>query len=801
MVATALIQLLALLSTADSLAVRADTARAPVPRVVRTLDEIVVRSRLRDPLSSQSIRSVSREAFTRLPLDRASDAVALQPGVVGRAGELHVRGGRGGDLRVMLAGIPLEEAVRDRAIELPALAIESADLVSGGLDARAGGGLSGVLEYRTLDPPARPGGALQWQTSGAVTGRFDRIGARAGAPLGHSGLGAVASAEVALDDMGLPDLRTDNRRSVLGIPMGWRAGNRTLGHLKLTAGHVPRHAGLEIAASREVSRPFDPMWSLDGWTTLDVTPGLPRGPGFSPTELPGYERYRAADHKTITDDRRLVAILSADRVAGERRLSAAAGWSHARSITSLDGRDDERYATDGPFVVFGRANSAFSDPFYAYWGDEPFFQRRTSDSWFARADYEHIAPRGTRFAAGAGGRYDAVRLHELDSSVRGFGLDTLRSYEAYAPGGYAYGQLRWVFEGLVANLGLRGEAFTAGPQAERQSFPSAGHTQFSLSPRAGVTYPISVRSVFTASYIRLQQDPARDFLYDNRTYVTNRQPIGNPALVPATVVAYQAALRHELSEHWSTQATYFFDDLFGAIATRDASPGLGLATPLYRNADEGHSSGVEFSLLNDTPGARAEWTYTFLEAYGTISREEGVPYGDRLAPRPSSIGEHPLDWDRRHSLRMVLQLTRGTRWSLGWITEVGSPFPWTPRDRRQLDADVSRENSRRLGWDENTSFSLRYFPPRFSGRVTIGLEAHNLFDSRSDATATANGYPNPTINTTYDDYAAYRTETGRGGGAYWDDPNGDGNPQWVPVHDPRLFARPRSVRMVAGLSW
>ena len=64
------------------------------------------------------------------------------------------------------------------------------------------------------------------------------------------------------------------------------------------------------------------------------------------------------------------------------------------------------------------------------------------------------------------------------------------------------------------------------------------------------------------------------------------------------------------------------------------------------------------------------------------------------------------------------------------------------------------------------------------------------------------GYPNPVINTVYDDYSAYRTESGQGGGAFWVPTGiGTGTGYWVPVHDPRLFNPPRTVRISVGASW
>ena len=39
----------------------------------------------------------------------------------------------------------------------------------------------------------------------------------------------------------------------------------------------------------------------------------------------------------------------------------------------------------------------------------------------------------------------------------------------------------------------------------------------------------------------------------------------------------------------------------------------------------------------------------------------------------------------------------------------------------------------------------------------------NLFDWRGDVASTLDGFPNPAINTLFDDYSAYRTETGLDG--------------------------------------
>ena len=76
-----------------------------------------------------------------------------------------------------------------------------------------------------------------------------------------------------------------------------------------------------------------------------------------------------------------------------------------------------------------------------------------------------------------------------------------------------------------------------------------------------------------------------------------------------------------------------------------------------------------------------------------------------------------------------------------------------------------------------------------------------MFDFRGDQLATLSGYPNPTINTLYDDYGAHRGETGLGGGAYWDARDPDAPDAWVRVLDPRLGRAPRTVRFGFDARW
>ncbi len=782
-------------------AVADSTTEALLPRAAVRLQELVVRaSRLHDPLSSQTVHVIQSDLVRALPFDRVVEVLATRAGVVARGEELHVRGGRAGETHVTLNGIGLNEPRHGVPLELPSLAVREVDLVTGGLDADLGGGLAGVVAYRTQEPGERPGGELVWKTDGRLSTHYDQVGARLSSPL-PGGLGLVASGEATLDDTHLPMLRTESREQILGGSFGWRAQNRLLGHAKLTARAGVSRLALDVIANRRVTRPYDPMWSLDGYTSPCDDPFCVEGPVFSPTPQPGYSRYRAADHLAITDERGSASVLAWTHAGGPLLLRAAAGWRHANLVTSLDGRDDASYLVPERYPEFGLAESDKSQPFYAYRGDEPFFSRSTSDQWTVRGDVQHSTQRGGLIKAGVGLLYDRAELDEIDFTVQTPGVDSARAYRIWAPGGYAYAQGRWIFEGLVAHGGLRLEYFDPGPQADQQSFPiSGGGAVWSLSPRLGIAYPISVRDVFSLSYLRAFQNPERDFLYDTRARTTNQQPIGRPDLEPATMISYQAAVKHIFDPQWSLQAAVFYRDVYGQVGARDVSPENDVPQLHFRSEEDASVSGIEASLRQSAPEMFVELHYTYLEARGSASAEEGTPYGSQLGRRAEDISQHDLDWDRRHTFQFLAHREWPGLGSISWATFVGSGLPWTPRARRQVISDPALENSERLKWEENTSVAVRGDLP-WTDRITLGVEVRNLFDFRSEVAVTADGYPNPQINTLFDDYGAFRTETGRGGGAYWNDTDNDGIPGWIPVHDARLFAPPRTLRMTLNARW
>ena len=267
-------------------------------------------------------------------------------------------------------------------------------------------------------------------------------------------------------------------------------------------------------------------------------------------------------------------------------------------------------------------------------------------------------------------------------------------------------------------------------------------------------------------------------------------------LLPATSISYEAAVKHIFSTAWALQSSVFYRDVYGQIGSHDEDIAQGPVNLQYDDEDNGHALGFELAVHHTTGDhVRFDAVYTWLQAWGNESRPEGDPYGPIRSPEIPAIGTQPLSWDRRHSFALSGTWSSPV-WSFAWSTTVGSPLPWTPKERREMFTDLGVVNSRRFGWVESTNLSVGWSPPRALG-LQLGLEVRNLFDGRYERIATVDGYPNPVVNTLYDDYGAYRTETGKSGGAYWSTITDE----WIAVHDPRLYYPPRMVRASVGARW
>lgn len=147
--------------------------------------------------------------------------------------------------------------------------------------------------------------------------------------------------------------------------------------------------------------------------------------------------------------------------------------------------------------------------------------------------------------------------------------------------GGAYAQTKLEFQGMVANLGVRLDYFHAGGEwvsydaydrAFTAKFGAANleenlpteptDRQFSLSPRVGVSFPITVNSKLYFNYGHFRQilDPLQLFLVRSE-FFTQTAAIGNPNHPMPKTVAYEVGYEHNLFDQFLVRLAGFYRDV------------------------------------------------------------------------------------------------------------------------------------------------------------------------------------------------------------------------------------------------
>jgi outer membrane receptor for ferrienterochelin and colicin len=788
-------------------------------KVVKQIEEIEVRAEKRiDIKTSETKQFISAEKLKELPVDDLRAAVGVKAGVVTQGGELHVRGGRGGEVKFQYDGVDVTDPLGGRGPNIANLAVAGTEIRSGGFDAEYGNALSGVVSVNTREGTDQFRGEVRWDTDrygdpDKTFNNYDRFTFGFGGPTPIKKLTYYATYEGTFQDTYLASSMTKSTHTLLDfLQFGFRQNNTINTNLKLAYRANPRHKiTFETINNRTIATPYNHVWSREGYVkvTYDTLQGTPlritpRYGTWSATQDDSTFVYQNLPDHVPTFDNRYQQFTG----VWTNQLSDKSVWTtrvasvNFNTVNAVQGKEPWQYEIRSPEYWNGNtAPGSEENPYFATHGDFPDYDKQNSTTYTLKSDFSTRKVRQHTLKTGLEVKYNRVENLSLtlpNSENNGLPGATRSSFLNYNPEGSAYFQDRWEFEGLVLNAGLRYDMFTPGDQVATSDLPSGKRYKQQLSPRLGIAYPISDKDVLSFHYGRTYQTPSRNFVFENRGVGSAVNVQGNPDLEPETNIAYQAGVQHLFSRDISGQFSVFFKDIYGLLTARQ-KPDDPDQTRYWVNADYASARGFEASLIKSfSHKFSAEINYTYQIATGVASDpNQSLQFfnGGRLY---LPISEQPLNWDQRTTLSVQGVIRDPGKWGLRMLWIYGSGFPFTPTFRNDRRPDPLLENSRRQ--PANSSLTLdgdKYF--RIWGQnVTVFVDARNVLGVQNLSSIDQNTFPNPFLNTAGRDYLIYYTETGRAGGAYLKDTNGDGEADWVPVNDPRVFQEGRNVRM--GLS-
>lgn len=253
----------------------------------------------------------------------------------------------------------------------------------------------------------------------------------------------------------------------------------------------------------------------------------------------------------------------------------------------------------------------------------------------------------------------------------------------------AYAQNKLESEGMILNIGLRYDffdpktyvpsnpedpllqEFVDDPQNVGDIFDVLSRikgavkakTKQQLSPRVGVSYPITENDVLHVTYGHYFQLPELYYIYENLAYDLRgaHKYMGNPDLNEEKTIAYEAGLEHGFNDFFKLSITGFYKDITDLITYHKTFFGNSFYWR-YSNSDYARVKGFELAFTQRPwHGLSGVVTYTYQIARGRAS-DGYQTFQDNYDGRKPRTEDFPLDWDQRHTANVNLNYRVPADW-------------------------------------------------------------------------------------------------------------------------------------------
>jgi outer membrane receptor protein involved in Fe transport len=260
-----------------------------------------------------------------------------------------------------------------------------------------------------------------------------------------------------------------------------------------------------------------------------------------------------------------------------------------------------------------------------------------------------------------------------------------------------------------------------------------------LSPRIGLSHPITDRASLYFSYGHFFQNPDYNALYYNahKDLSTSLPLVGNPRVKAQKTVAYETGVKHQLTDNLAFDVTAWYKDITDLLSTLHITY-LSQDYVVFYNSDYASVKGIDLTLRRRQSGfLSGSIDYTYSVAKGNNSQPLGG-YVDAFTEEEIPHQEYFLDFDQRHDLSVNLDITipenGGPRLlgvrpfsdvNVNLLFQAGSGLPYTPYVDPTLRIEV---NSERKPWTSTLDLRMIKRVPLAGMKPAVFLEITNLLD-------------------------------------------------------------------------
>lgn len=661
-------------------------------------DIVVVGSKpLLEVDETQSKTTISADDIKNAVVENISDVVSQQAGVVNSDNEIHIRGGRTYENAFLLNGVSVQDPLAGTGfgLQLSANAIEEVDVITGGYNAEYGQATSGVVNVRTKE-----GGD---NYSGYISYKRDN--------LGNPSSFHVFNTQVLEADLGGPEPITTSILPALGINIPGKVtffGNFYVGLSDgITQGYY-KTTNERLYSSTFYGSKFAPTlsnnWYWLGKLTYKYSPtfkisysfnqsvSISQNTGTLQTNLeyvessPGYQyafQNILNQANTFTHNNKYHSLTVTHTLNAKTYYELSLGYFYTNLRADANGRNWNQYTQpkdipNFPIQYFNLGHDTIGvipgDGFWDY-GNPYTWHDHYVEEYSIKGDITSFFDERNKFKAGFQTQFQEMQVVDIYQPWIGtLGLNN-DIYKVYPAMGDFYAQDNINFSGMILNFGMRLDYWFSGkyvddavnnpdvvtiPDQTRQSYKNDTFGWFGnrrwkarLSPRLGISHPVSNYQTLFFSYGHFSKWPRPQFVYAKLNPLNAQssfQQFGNPDLNPETTVAYELGLKTQFTPNDVLTVTAYYKDIFDYINTRSvqltSARFITKSFVTYVNSDYARSRGIEVEFkkrIGDWFNGTLSATYAIVTGKSS-SADEGalVLQGDIN----ESVNEKYMPWDR-----------------------------------------------------------------------------------------------------------------------------------------------------------
>jgi len=668
---------------------------------VLTLEQDVVvigEKPLMDAEETQSKRSISKEEIDKLIVENVQNIVSQQSGViVNNSNEVHIRGGRTYENAFLLDGVSVQDPIAGTGfgLQLSASSIEEVEVITGGFNAEFGQATSGIVNVRTKE-----GGE---NYSGSVTYKRDNFG--------NTESDHVFNIDVVEANLSGPEPITSFLLPALGLDIpgrltfftnfyGGLSNGITQGYYKPTADQLYSST---FGGSRYALR-TDNNWFWLAKLSYLYSPTLKFNYSFNQSvninqntqslqsnleyvePSPGYQynfqnildNANTFTHSYIYNNFGVTHTLNS-RTYYEVKVNYL--------FTNLRGDanglyynlyNEQKDIVNFPIEYFNEEGDTVGViPGDGLWdvGNPNTWHDHYVEEFSLNGDITSFFDEMNKFKAGFDMQFQEMQFVDIYKPWIGeLGLNNDIFTVNPAQGSF-YAQDNVNFGGMILNFGLRLDYWFPGKYVDdavkdtnvitipdeirdayyEDTFGWFNDSRFKarLSPRLGISHPVSDFQTLFFSYGHFSKWPRPQFVYaklNPASAQSSFQKFGNPNLDPETTVSYELGLKTQFTPDDVLTVTAYYKDIYDYVSTRSAKITSARLTAqsfiTYVNTDYARSRGLEFEFrkrIGKWFNGQASFSYAIATGKSS-SAEEGVliARGDL----EESIREEFLSWDR-----------------------------------------------------------------------------------------------------------------------------------------------------------